>query len=126
MGLDMANEAGDGGEEDRERGSEGGDGVGYVVRPAQEADYVDHADLAQAAAVGAGMVAVGVGAAPDAQEEVAGLGEGGEGVGDGGGDREGADRRLPQAEVGDVITQQAHCHATTIQLPKLRKLQVVC
>lgn len=87
-----------------------------VAIPAEKAYHINHAHLANAPAVpltgGGGFRRVAVVVAiPYAEKRVVGGLESGQGVGDGGGDREGRQRRLGEAEVGYVMCQQAHCHA---------------
>ena len=115
----MSHEARNLRQEIRDRCGEGSRRGQKVLIPAEIAHHINHAHLADAPAVelpggGGGsrrLVVVVVAAIPYAEEGVVGGLEGSQGVGDGGGDGKGPQRRLAKAEVGYLMCQQAHCHA---------------
>jgi hypothetical protein len=87
---------------------------------AKIAYHIHHAQLANTTAlVAAGAAAVVtkpslgrvVDAVPYADEVIVGVFQGGQGVGDGGGDGQGPQGWFAETEVGHHVRQQAHCHA---------------
>lgn len=79
-----------------------------ILFSAQITDNIDHTQFSDTSAavdlVGEGGGGVG-GAVPDADEVVVGGFQGGQGVGDGGGNRERLQRRLAEAEVRYLMCQ---------------------
>lgn len=81
--------------------------VPAILFPAEIADHIHHAHFPHAPA-GADITLgdadrAAVVAGPDAEVGLTGAAEGKDGVADGGGDRKGAQRRLPEAKVGHSL-----------------------
>lgn len=83
-----------------------------ILFSTEMANDVNHRNLPDASAVIDGVVFVwrGVVTVPYADAAVVGVSDGGDGVGEGGGDGEGPQRRLAETEVGYLVRKQANCH----------------
>nr|GME02722.1 hypothetical protein Iba_scaffold150CG0580 [Ipomoea batatas]GME20894.1 hypothetical protein Iba_scaffold26362CG0030 [Ipomoea batatas] len=102
-------------DQNSERSFESGRGRRKILFPAKITNHIHHADFPNAQAIiiaiEAAVPGFGVIAVPHAYGDAFRGSENRQGVADGGGDGEGPQRRLAQAELGNFMSQQQICHA---------------